>query len=189
MCVVVLNQNIFFLIPCATQCMWGHLLGQSTFSSCSRPLLLGVNMDGENVFKEWFSCLVTFFNPKHKELFCHKFKTWLNVTCNNEFWICDIHFFAPTWIHSHQRSSFFDSRFQGIETSGRQVPQIIWVKQGHVGLTTNTIILKDLYHLMYSLLLESHGYRMRKIPTPKIEKYTDSKNRPTVLRCQSWVSN
>ena len=43
---------------------------------------------------------------------------------------------------------------QGLEPSGHQLAEIILVEHGHVGLTVNPIILKDICRLMHPLLLE-----------------------------------
>ena len=54
---------------------------------------------------------------------------------------------------SHQRSSFLTWKDLN-EPSGHQLNEIILVEQGHVGLTVNPIILKDIYRMMQTLLLE-----------------------------------
>jgi hypothetical protein len=42
----------------------------------------------------------------------------------------------------------------GLDPLGHKVAQVILVEQGHTGLTVNSIILKDMYHLMQPLIPE-----------------------------------
>ncbi len=91
-------------------------------------------------------------------------------------------FSARAHTTSHQRSSFFVVKGLSPRHSGRQVPQIIWVKQGHVGLTSNTIILKDLCRLMQSLLLEHHQPTKSTGPT-SLQKNFDT----TLVFCMSFL--